>query len=65
MNGKLDNFYPSILLKESLKEGVSCITIWPKTVDELSNIVSLAYRYHYKIIVRMDEVTKREKIITS
>jgi hypothetical protein len=31
-------------------------------LDELANIVSLAYRYHYKVIVRMDEISKKEKI---
>lgn len=65
MNKKLDNFYPAIMLKETLKEGVTCVTLSPKTLDELSNILSLAYRYHYKVIVRMDDVTKREKIIIS
>lgn len=35
----------------------------PKTIDELTNIISLAFRYHYKIIVRMDDLPKREKII--
>ena len=53
------------MVKEELKEDVSCVTISPKTLDELANIISLAYRYHYKVIVRMDEVTKREKIIIS
>jgi FAD/FMN-containing dehydrogenase len=53
------------MLRESLKEDVSCITLAPKTLDELANIVSLAYRYHFKVIVRMDEMTKREKIIIS
>jgi FAD/FMN-containing dehydrogenase len=42
------------MVKEALKESVSCITLSPKTIDELSNIVSLAYRYHFKVIVRMD-----------
>lgn len=65
MNSKLNNFYATIMLRESLKEDLSCITLTPKTIDQLTNIVSLAYRYHYKVIVRMDAVTKREKIIIS
>lgn len=65
MTSKLNNFYSGIMVKEELKEDVSCVTISPKTLDELANIISLAYRYHYKVIVRMDEVTKREKIIIS
>ena len=65
MSSKLNNFYAGIMVKEELKEDVSCVTLSPKTLDELANIVSLAYRYHYKVIVRMDEITKREKIIIS
>lgn len=38
---------------------MTCITLSPKTLDELANIVSLAYKYHYKVMVRMEEVTKR------
>ena len=35
----------------------------PITLDELTNIISLAYRYHFKVIVRMGDLSKREKII--
>jgi hypothetical protein len=65
MTSKLTTFYAPIMLTEPLKESLSCVTLTPNTLDELSNLVSLAYRYHYKVIVRMDELTKREKIIIS
>jgi len=54
MNRKLDFIYPNILEKETLKNDLVCIKVHPKNIDELTNLVSLAYRYHYKIIVRMD-----------
>lgn len=59
MNNKLENFYSAIMVKETLKESLSCVTLSPLTLDELANILSLAYRYHYKVIVRMDQLTKR------
>lgn len=54
MNRKLDFIYPNILEKETFKNALVCIKVQPKNIDELTNLVSLAYRYHYKIIVRMD-----------
>ena len=63
MNRKLDRFYMGILQRELLKDELKCTILRPTNIDELTNLVSLAYRYHYKVIVRMDEITKREKII--
>jgi hypothetical protein len=63
MNKKLDNFYAPIMDREILKDELTVISLRPNNIDELTNLVSLAYRYHYKIIIRMSDLPKREKII--
>lgn len=62
MTKKLDHLYGGICQREELREELSATLLSPQTLDELANIVSLAYRYHYKVIVRMDDISKKEKI---
>lgn len=59
MAAKLDNLYGAIMVKEHLKDDLYSTFLFPKNLDELANILSLAYRYHYKIIVRMDNISKK------
>jgi hypothetical protein len=63
MDGKLMNFYSGIMEKEILKGELTFTMLRPKNIDELTNIVSLAHKYRYNIIVRMEEITKRGKIL--
>jgi len=52
MDNKINDFYSEITSRETLKDGLVCTTLAPATVDQLANLLSLAYRYHYKVIVR-------------
>lgn len=64
MTKKLKNLYANITENEPISDDINATHLKPNNIDELTNLVSLAHRYHYKIVVGTDH-PKKEKIAIS
>jgi hypothetical protein len=61
MVAKIHNFYHPIMTRVELESGIEIINLAPKIIDELSNIISLVYKYHEKIVVSLN-MSNKDKV---